>query len=370
MISPRWRSGRAVLVLALALSPQRAAAQESWRTDFSRATVPMDEIVSGGPPKDGIPALDRPSFVSVRAADRWLAEREPVIVVTHGEATRIYPYQILIWHEIVNDAVGGLPLTVTYCPLCNTALVFQRRHGDRLLDFGTTGRLRHSDMVMYDRQTETWWQQATGEGIVGELAGDQLEPYPAQTLDWGSARRAHPEAEVLSRSTGHNRPYGRNPYTGYDRSQGPIARFFSKALDDRLTAMARVAAFVMDGEAVAYPFQALQEKRIIHDDVASQEIVVWFTPGVASALDAEDIADGRDVGASGVFLRRVAGRTLTFEAVGEGVVRDRETGSTWNPLGVAVDGPLAGQALQPVPHGDYLWFAWAAFRPETSIRGR
>lgn len=147
----------------LALPAVGAAQSDEWRTDFTKHTVPMEEIVSGGPPKDGIPAIDDPDFVSIRDAGRWLDGREPVIVVENAGDARAYPYQILIYHEIVNDVVGGRPLSVTYCPLCNTALVFERRHGERLLDFGTTGRLRHSDMVMYDRQTESWWQQATGE---------------------------------------------------------------------------------------------------------------------------------------------------------------------------------------------------------------
>jgi anti-sigma factor (TIGR02949 family) len=215
--------------LALLLLPAGVRAQSEWKTDFSRHTVPLEEIVPGGPPKDGIPAIDDPQFVSVDEADRWLSGREPVIVVRHVHETRVYPYQILIFHEIVNDIVGGRPLAVTYCPLCNTALVFDRRHDGRVLDFGTTGRLRHSDMVMYDRQTESWWQQATGEAILGELAGDRLEPFPAQTMSWNDVRRAYPDGRVLSRETGHDRPYGRNPYEGYDRTSGPIRSFFRSA---------------------------------------------------------------------------------------------------------------------------------------------
>ncbi len=358
------------LVLPSLCAPVSASAQAEWRTDFSRTTVPLEEIVSGGPPKDGIPALDSPSFISVSAADRWIGAREPVIVVVNGDAVRIYPYQILIWHEIVNDVVGDLPLTITYCPLCNTALVFHRRFGDRLLDFGTTGKLRHSDMVMYDRQTETWWQQATGEGIVGELSGEQLEAYPAQSLSWDSAKEAHPTAQVLSRTTGYSRPYGRNPYTGYDQSRGPISSFFSKALDDRLGAMDRVAAVTLDARPVAYPFSALREKRVVNDQVAGQSLVVWWVPGTASALDSQQISDGRDVGSSGVFLREVGSRTLTFSPLGDNRFEDRETGSMWNASGTAIAGPLAGETLRPLAHGDYLWFAWAAFRPETEIRGR
>ena len=174
-----------LLVSAAQLAAAGAAlAQDQWATDFDKHTVPLREIVSGGIPKDGIPAIDSPRFVSVSEADRWLEDREAVAVVEVGGQTKAYPLQILIHHEIVNDVIGGQPISVTYCPLCNTALAFERRFDGRLLDFGTTGRLRHSDLVMYDRQTETWWQQATGEGIVGEYAGLQLTFVSAWVFSW------------------------------------------------------------------------------------------------------------------------------------------------------------------------------------------
>lgn len=369
----------ALVPLAMALTMAAAAAigtpgstfaQDDWKTDFTRHTVPLDEIVSGGPPKDGIPAIDDPRFVSVEEADDWLDGREPVILVEHSGDARAYPYQILIYHEIVNDEVGGRPLAVTYCPLCNTALVFERRHDGRLLDFGTTGRLRHSDLVMYDRQTESWWQQATGEAIVGELAGDRLTPYAAQTVSWNDFKRSHPDGRVLSRQTGHVRPYGTNPYQGYDTRRGPIQSLFGLGSDDRLPAMERVAAVSLGDPPVAYPFESLEERRVVNDEVADVPIVVFWAPGTASALDRGLISEGRDVGASGVFRRTVEDRILDFEAVGDGRFRDRQTESTWDLTGLAVDGPLSGTRLEPVPHGDYLWFAWAAFRPDTDVRRR
>lgn len=356
------------LLTAALLLPATAPAQEEWKTDFSRHTVPLEEIVPGGPPKDGIPSIDDPHFVSVSEASRWLSGREPVIVVRHQGDTRAYPYQILIFHEIVNDVVGGRPLVVTFCPLCNTALVFDPRHGDQVLEFGTTGWLRHSDMVMYDRQTESWWQQATGEAIVGALAGERLEPFPAQTTSWDEFRTAFPEGRVLSRETGHDRPYGRNPYEGYDRGSGPIRSFFRKLADDRLPAMERVAAVTLADRPVAYPFSSLRERPVVNDEIGGEEVVVFWSPGTSSALDHGTVAGGRDVGASGVFLRSLGDTVLTFEAAGEGRFRDTGTGSLWDITGTAVEGPLAGTRLTPVAHGDYFWFAWAAFKPETDIR--
>lgn len=355
-----------VCVCALPLVGQAQAAPE-WRTDFSRHAVPLSEIVSGGPPKDGIPAIDRPRFETVETADRWLNAREPVIVVEGGNSARAYPLQILVWHEIVNDRIGDLPIAVTFCPLCNTALVFDRRHANRLLDFGTTGRLRHSDLVMYDRQTESWWQQATGEGLVGAFAGDTLRMIPAQTVSWEEFRRQHPNGLVLSRSTGHDRAYGRNPYAGYDAPTGsPIADFFRARIDRRLPAMERVVAVRLKTEAAAYPFLRLSEARVVNDVVGDTPIVVLWAPGTASALDRGSIAEGRDVGASGVFNRRVGERTLTL-GWRDGAFRDAETRSTWTLNGRAVAGPLRGSRLQPVAAGDYFWFAWAVFRPDTRV---
>lgn len=345
---------------------RRLRGAEAWKTDFGRHSVPLAEIVSGGPPRDGIPALDRPRFTSAREAGRWLADREPVMVVEHGDATRAYPLSILVWHEIVNDVVSGLPVAVTFCPLCNTALVFDRQVDGRVLDFGTTGRLRHSDLVMFDRQTESWWQQATGEGIVGALTGRTLRRVPSTVLAYKDARELHPDIRVLSRDTGYDRPYGRNPYAGYDDPNGsPILDFFRGKPDPRLPAMQRVVAVEVGGGWAA-PLPALQRERVVNAEHAGAPFAVFWAPGAASALDRSEIAAGRDVGQTAVWDRRVAGRVLTFQVAG-GAWRDRETGSRWDLAGRAVAGPLRGQRLRPVAHDTPFWFAWVTFRPETEL---
>ena len=338
-----------------------------WRTDFSKHTVPLDEIVSGGPPKDGIPPIDRPKFVSVNEADRWLAGREPVVVLEIEGHVRIYPIQILMWHEIVNDQVGQIPVAITFCPLCNTALAFDRRLDDTVLDFGTTGRLRHSDLVMYDRQTESWWQQASGEGIVGAYAGRTLTFVPAPLVNWSLAKKTHPGARVLSRDTGHSRAYGKNPYRRYDSQRSPISRFFRGRSDGRLPAMERVVAFVQGDSSIAFPFSSLAKRRVVNEQLNGIPVTVFWSEGTASALDEGEIAKGRDVGATGVFDRRLEGRTLTFEPAGPGRFQDRQTGTTWSLLGRGLEGPLAGRRLTPIPHGNHFWFAWGVFRPDTRL---
>jgi hypothetical protein len=356
----------ACMILSPGLAfPQR---QSEWRTDFTRRTVPLEEIVSGGPPKDGIPAIDQPKFESVADADEWLSPREPVVLVVEGKDAKAYPLQILMWHEIVNDTVGGRPVAVTYCPLCNTALAFDRRVGETMLDFGTTGRLRHSDLVMYDRQTESWWQQATGEAIVGEFAGRKLELVSAPLVNWLTFKSTHPGGLVLSRSTGFDRPYGENPYARYDEPRGsPIANFFRGRPDSRLPAMERVTAVSLRGEDVAYSFRALRYSPVINDAVGGVPIAVFWTSGTVSALDDRQIARGRDVGSTGVFDRRHGDRILDFEPAGTGRFRDRSTGSEFDLLGHGVSGPLEGTKLTAIPHGNHFWFAWGVFKPKTRI---
>jgi len=282
-------------MLGSAIAPPPAIAQ--WRTDFDKHTVPLDEITSGGPPKDGIPAIDRPVFVSVEEADRWLGDREPVVMVEHGGESKAYPLQILIWHEIVNDEIAGLPVSVTFCPLCNTALAFDRRFDGQVLDFGTTGMLRHSDLVMYDRQSETWWQQATGEGIVGTHAGRQLTFVSAPLVGWKQYRKEHPDGKVLSRETGFSRDYGRNPYQRYDTRSEPFSQFFGGRQDGRLPAMERVVALADGDSSVAYSMSALEERPVTNDTFVGRPIVVLRAgklPGCRNRLDLERFRPGHE----------------------------------------------------------------------------
>ena len=352
------------------------AGSDAWTTDFSKHTVPFEEFASGGPPKDGIRSIDHPSFITVREADRWLSDREPVALVALNGEAKAYPLSILIWHEIANDEIGGRPVSVTYCPLCNTTIAFDREFRGRVLDFGTTGRLRHSDLVMYDRQTETWWQQATGEGLVGQYAGEQLTFVPITVMSWRDVKEQRSSARVLSRDTGFPRSftqrYGNNPYEGYDSGSGPWRQFFRFGRDDgRLPAMERIVALENSDRHLAVPFSILAEERVANVHVGGLEIVVFWAPGTASAVDNATISAGRDVGSSSAFSPELEGRNLTFEPAGDGRFRDRETGSTWNLSGGAISGPVAGAQLTEIVHGNHFWFAWAVFRPETEIwRGR
>jgi hypothetical protein len=278
--------------------PPDAAA---WKTDFSKRSVPLEEFESGGPARDGIPAIDEPRYTHARDVD-FLEDPEPVILVQVGDDARAYPLQILIWHEIVNAHFGDLPVAVTFCPLCNTAIAFDRRVDGRTLDFGTTGKLRDSDLVMYDRQTESWWQQFGGEALVGELTGEKLRPIPAEIVSWGDFRREHADGLVLNLFTGHSRPYGANPYQGYDRIDSSPLFAVRNEGDNRLPPKERVVYVEVGDASYVVPFSSLAKRRAIEIETDAGTLVVRWKPGVASALDEASIASGRDVGAASVTL--------------------------------------------------------------------
>jgi len=361
------RGSRLVLLCAAELVVAAVVEAAALRTDMSKALVPLDEIISGGPVPDGIPAIDRPTFVDPPDAAVWIVAKEPVLALQINGDARAYPLQILMWHEIVNDVVGGVPVTDTYCPLCNSGIVFERTIDGTTLDFGTSGKLYKSDLVMYDRQSHSLWAQMEGRAIVGARAGTRLKLVPANTLSFEEWRAIHPMGKVLSRDTGHTRRYGANPYESYDQPQ--LRPFlFRDRPDPRRPPKERVVGIKLGDTARAYPWPVLAERRVVHDRLGGQALVIFYQPGTLSALDGDEIRRSRAVGATSVFSCVLEGRTLTFEATSEGF-KDRETTSSWNLLGQAVKGPLAGRRLTAVPHVDAFWFAWAAFNPATSLFG-
>ena len=362
------------LLLAFALGacadaqPSREQALPGFRTNTALRSIELDELRSGGPPKDGIPAIDDPRYVAQGEAAGWLEGREPVVLLRVNEVARIYPLQILTWHEIANDTLGGVPVSVTFCPLCYAAVAFDRRlthEGEtRTLRLGVSGMLRMSDMVMFDRGTETLWQQITGEALVGDLLGATLTQLPAQIVSFADARESAPGALVLSRETGHARDYGRNPYVGYD-DVGARPFLFDGELDGRLPPMEHVVAVERNGEAVAVSFARLRRDGVWQGEVGGEPVVVMWQRGTATALGEAEIAEASDRGAVGVFVPEADGEALTFSER-RGEIRDGE-GTVWSVTGRAVSGPREGARLRPIPFHDTFAFAWLAFRPETTV---
>lgn len=285
-----------VFVFSLQGSNLAFADPENWKhewpkTDFSKTSVDYNEILSGGPPKDGIPAIDNPSFTSLDKADH-IKDTEPVIGVVIGGQAKAYPLQVLMWHEIVNDTLGGIPITVTFCPLCNASIVFDRRfktknNEDIILDFGTTGKLRRSDLVMYDRQSESWWQQFTGKAIVGELIGRSLKMLPARIESFIRFKTRNPKGQVLIPNNQNERAYGLNPYKGYDSLSTPF--LYGGEMPKNISPLARV----ITSEGQTWSLDYLRAERQIK---ANNGLIIEWEKGQNSALDAAIIGEGVDIG--------------------------------------------------------------------------
>jgi hypothetical protein len=311
----------AALLMSLLAGVPALAEPSAWRaewprTDFARSEVDLGEILSGGPPKDGIPAIDAPTFKPLAEVD--IPETEPVIGLLLGGEARAYPLRVLMWHEIANDEIGGVPVAVTYCPLCNAAVVFDRRVGDRVLDFGTTGKLRHSDLVMYDRQTESWWQQFEGRAIVGELAGTVLAVIPARLESLASFAARAPGGRVLVPNDPDARNYGLTPYYGYDLAGAPF--LYRGDFPPNVMPLDRVVRVGDRAWALAY----VRKRGTV---ATADGLRIEWTPGQNSAMHESRIADGMDVG--------------------NVVVQRRDPDGRWADVAYGVDYAFAFHAFHP-----------------------
>ncbi|HBP00529.1 MAG: hypothetical protein UU35_C0025G0006 [Candidatus Uhrbacteria bacterium GW2011_GWC2_41_11] len=327
---------------------------EVHTTDNVKHLIPLQEIVSAGVAKDGIPPIADPQFESVAAADQYLKEDGVGLLVEKDGHVRFYPYQILVWHEVVNDVFGGMPLVVTFSPLTFSGLVFQRDFGGDVgvLDFGTSGEIYNNNLLMYDRKTDTLWSQAYTRAVRGDLTGTTFQPYPSTVISWKQFRNHFPKGEVLSRETGAVRDYTRDPYgtSYYDSKQ---VWFPLTSIDDRLSPKTRIFGFEHDGSARAFPLDRLIRDRVISDDVSTYSLLVLYDK-------EQETVQG--------FSRDLDGHTLTFEWNGT-VLKDKETGTTWNFDGKGIKGELAGTTLKTVSLFPFYWFAWAAFYPSTDVVG-
>lgn len=287
--------GFAALTFAAAIA---SADPDRWRrewpnTDFSKHDVPLDEIFSGGVPKDGIPPIDAPHFAPIAEVADLYVGTEPVITVVIGGRARAYPLGILMSHEIVNDTLAGRPIAVTYCPLCNSAIVFDRMVDGREFTFGVSGKLRNSDLVMWDRQTESWWQQFTGIGIVGDMTGTELAMLPVRVESFDRFVKRYPDGEVLLNPRGGP---GVNPYADYDSAPQPF--LYRGSFPEDIRPLEYVVA--VGDQAWALPM--LQRLRVI---VAGDLVLTW-EPGQNAAMDRMDISKGRDIG--NVVVQRKVGK--------------------------------------------------------------
>lgn len=316
-----------------------------------KSIVPLDQIVSGGPPPDGIPSIDSPKFTSVKEADKILEDSELVVGLNVNGDIRAYPLQILVWHEIVNDNVGGVPVAVTYCPLCFTNQVFNRTLEDgNIVEFGTSGKLYNSNLVMYDRTSDSLWSQALAQGIVGKYAGVNLQRIPFDVAKWKEWKELYPESKVLSRETGSSRPYGADPYGDYYTNSEVLFPISNQ--DDRLGLKKIVIGLENNGQYKAYKLQDVEDKKIINDEINNKPIGLFSSfPFMVRAFDP--VVDDQ------ALQYKYNPQNSTFV--------DLQTGSEWNFEGIAINGELKGKELIRLPYDEGFWFEWVAFHPETEL---
>jgi len=336
------------------IGPNTSSSQSSGQI------VPPDQIVSGGPPPDGIPSIDSPRFTNVANASSWLSDDyDSVIGISLNGDVRAYPLQILVWHEIANDVVGGVPIAITYCPLCYTTQAFIRQVNGTAVQFGTSGKLYNNNLVMYDRLTKSLWSQEWGQAIEGSLSGYKLHRVPIDVTTWGAWKNLHPNTLVLSRQTGFNRDYSDDPYGNYYFTNGIY--FPLSHLDTRLPQKTVVLGLTIGGASKAY----------ILKSPFGQGSTAYELANLTSPLST-DLVGGTPVliWQSGQVVRFfspvVGGKLLTFNNA-NGAILDSETHSVWNFDGVAIAGPLDGQSMTRYVSESAFWFSWAAFYPTTTI---
>ena len=316
-------------------------------TNGQKHIIPLEKIKSGGPPKDGIPSIDTPEFTEA-SQEYHVSDSDTVLGLEINGDVRAYPLSILVWHEIVNDNVGGVPVAVTYCPLCFTNQVFERVIDGQEVEFGTSGKLYNSNLVMYDRLTNSYWSQALGKAIVGELTGYELSTIPFDVIRWGDWKSLHPDSVVLTTNTGHIRAYGVDPYGNYYTETRIL--FPVENTDDRMHPKEIILGF-NDGDVYkAYKQQDVESAVIINDQINNNPIfLVSLYPENARA-----------------FERNVDGKVLEF-FFKDGSIIDKETNSEWNYDGVAISGALVGTELNRIPFNPGFWFEWVAFHPDTDV---
>lgn len=356
------------VIVAFNTLTQTGVQMEEWpNTEFDNGVLSVEEIVNGGVGRDGITPIDAPQFQAVHQAALWLEAQAPVITVLIGEEARAYPLSIMLRHEIANDTLGGEPIAVTYCPLCNSAIVYGRIVEGDVIRLGVSGYLYNSGFIMWDDMTESWWKQFTGEAVMGDMTGTMLTIVPSQVVGFSAFAQRYPDGLVLSGdATRPNQDYSMNPYMGYDTSQSPL--FNVNDHDDRLQPMERVLAAKVLDSPVAYSFTALSEVGVVNDSVDGMQLVAMWQPGAASALDGATVENSRDVGMAALFARTLTdGRVLTFYSDAEHRIFDNETESEWNIFGEAIAGELTGTKLMSYSFFSHFWFAWSAAYPETYL---
>ncbi len=345
----------------------------SWKTDTIKRNIELSEITVVLP-RNSFPTINYPKFIGKKEGLSHFFEHEPVISVTIDGKSKAYPLNMLTMHEISNDSLSGVPILPTFCPLCNSSVVYDRRltyQGIQyVLDFEVSGMLRNSDMVMADKQTETWWQQLIGTGIVGKLSGAELTIIPSLVISVKDFFERYPDGLILSPKTNttSENAYGSNPYENYDsETNKPYKRFFNPVkLNSRLPAMERIIDLEGSNGYRIYPFSIISEEGVINDNYDGKNIVIFYTEETISVLDKKDISKSKSIGSATLFSSNLDGKILMFKKTKDGFV-DSDTKSTWDITGRCIKGKMKGKELSLERYSNHFAFAWLAFHPESEI---
>ena len=333
-----------------------------WRTNFEKYSVSPDGIISGGTGRDRrIVPIDHPIFTSVSMAEATFDDYAPMIVLDYHEVERAYPLNIMTAHEIVNDEVAGIPIAVTFCPMCNSAVVYQREVDGQILRMGVSGNFYGNNFLMYDNLTESWWYQFTGLAVVGDFTGERLEVIPSQVVGFASYAIRYPEGEVLIGDA--NRPnmnYDMTPYMMYQDNSSPILT--NDNYDPRLSAMQRVVSTNVEQTPIAYPFSVLRDVGVINDNVDGYPIVAFWQQGAENTISSNN----DNTGQAAIFGRELNGLTLSFTYENDRIF-DEQSNSEWNIFGEAISGEFEGESLYRYDCFTHFWFAWSSAYPETLL---
>lgn len=346
----------------------------AWKTDTAKSAIDLSELMVVLP-RGSFDVLVYPQFIDKSEGLKSFYPQEPVMILEMNGSAKAYPLNLLSILEIANDTIAGIPILATFCPLCNSAIVFDRRVNfngkNHMLDFEVSGMLRKSDMVMADKQTETWWQQLEGKGIVGELSGAELKVIPSLVLSVEEFFNKYPNGKILSKDNGSEEDqkyYGKNFYTNYDDPNGkPYKKFFeSDELNKKLSPMERIVEIRSQGEFKVYPYSIVKKYNVLNDKFNSKNVVLFYKSGVVSVLDKKEISESKDVGTVTVFNSKLDGIVYSFTGK-DGYYVDDKTNSIWDVTGTCIKGRLQGKRLSIEPYGNHFAFAWLAFHPESII---
>ncbi|CAN5299683.1 DUF3179 domain-containing protein [soil metagenome] len=369
-----------ILVSLLNINPMMSQIQNprnipyNWKTDTTKRSVDLEEIIVSLP-KGAFPKIDYPDFIDKKEGLENFFKHEPVISVEINGEAKAYPLNMLTIHEISNDTLGGIPILPTFCPLCNSGIVYDRRLNfegkQHELEFVVSGMLRKSDMIMYDKQTESWWQQLMGHAIAGAFNGAELTIIPSLIISVEAFFQRYPNGRILSKKTGNlqaEAQYGKNYYEEYDDlASSPMEHYFkNENIDKRLPPMERIVDVHAEGAYKIYPFSKIAEKGVINDTFKSKNIVIFYQSGTVSVLDKKEISQSKDIGAATVFNAEINNQVLTFRKEGN-KFKDDQTNSHWDITGKCVAGSLKGSQLRIEPHGNHFAFAWLAFFPDSIV---